>query len=1287
MRGGTFAVRPIGFVVVLRALLRQRRRLLLAGVSIALGVGYLAGTLGLLDRIGAGLDQLASATADNADVVIEGEVAYESSLEQVRRLVPAEFASMAREIDGVESASHRLEDVALILDSKGNPVAVPGLSEQPLGVNWPEDSAVSNLELIEGAEPASDDEVVIDAHSAEAAGVGVGDEVRVAGKGKVGDYLVSGIVDADGVRRPEGSSLVALTTAEARLVFDQPTDDNRIAVMVSPGADVDSVMTALRAVVPSGSEVTDGASAARHAQESLTRSFTLVRVLVTSFGVLALLVGMVTVANSLTLLHSQRRRMFAGFRLVGAGRGQLRRAALGEAVLLALVSAIVGIPLGLAIAVLIEQALGALGTAVPTAGPLLTPAAVITATGVGVLATVAAAWRPVRSACSVPPIEAIGEGSRHDDRRHPLVVTAIARALLAGVVVAAVGVLASLGAVVVVGVALGLAVLVFLATFLPVMLTGIVSWVMRILPFRPRPLRLIAARDARRNPRRTAATTAAVLLAAAVVSGLAVFLQSFTASVDKVVADLVTADLVVDSETFTRGGLPADLTEQLGYLDGVEAVSAWQLGRGSVGESPVRMTGLDGDAAAELIDPGFVGEAPSRIDTDSAWISESLAERTDIGVGDELPLAFYSGGFESLSVSGVYTGGESLLGDVVIDRSVLLSQVPATPDLFALVGTDGSLAAVESVRELSASYGVPAVLTPEEFVGERGEMLRGFERVVLWMLLFTLLQALVGVVNTLMLSVGERRREFGLLRVAGTTRRALLQMVLFEGVSFSSVGTLLGVVVGTAAAAAGVMALGSLGLGVFTVPFPTLALIGFAAMLVGVAAAWFPARMAAAVPPLDAVTDIGAEPVVTRAPRPVAPVWVPEPARAPVAGRRVQPAPKPPPFDPARVPWPLTTTWAGVGVAGPGTSRASLQPNETARPGYMAQPGHMEQPNETVPSRDAVLSVAVLDGSSVLTLAADSQEAHALLALYGMLPEPSVDAAPFGPLGVDSTSVPPAVEAAIEHLLGAGLFAPDTPAGTPGEAGVQEAGTVEPAAPTEPLVPPVLPAPPPLQVPAPSVPTPDWGPSAELPAEPVRDRRRPLRRSRHNDPADRRPPRRARRKPLSSPSEGWVASAPDSGPPSVPEGPPSVPQGLPSVPQGAPARGAAGLSPAVGRLDPLTRERWAAVLHSMNAALANGEHVGPLVCGRVHAAPAAVARTDRRLLVVAQRPGRMAVESLHPIATGVIVRPGPGGTLVVALIDRGRHLEISDVRDAEAAESLVLREALPSQARGSFRSG
>ncbi len=1282
-------MRVTGTSMVLRALLRQRRKLLLAGISIALGVGYLAGTLGLLDRIGAGLDQLASATADDADVVLEGEVAYESSIESVRRLIPAELASTVEGVEGVASVSHRLEDVALIIGPDGEPVAAPGLSEQPLGINWPEDPQVANLEILDGSAPGSDDEVVIDARSAQEVGAGVGDDVRIAGKGRVGDYRVSGIVETDGAGRSDGSSLVALTTDEARRVFDRPTDDNRIAIRVAQGGEVDSVMAQLRSLVPPTVEVVDGRTAALHAQESLTRSFTLVRVLVTSFGVLALFVGMVTVANSLTLLHSQRRRMFAGFRLVGARRSQLRRAALAEAVVLALVSCVVGIPLGVLIALFIEWALGSLGTAVPTAGPVLGPSAAGLATLVGVLATVAAAWRPVRSACSVPPIEAVAEVPPPQRKRHSLVGVSAARALVVAVAVAGAALIASAEPWLIVALSLGAAAVVFLAGFVGVALTAAVSSVMRILPFRPAPLRLVAARDSRRNPRRTAATTAAVLLAVAVVSGLAVFLASFTASVDGAVDDLVTADLVVDSETFTRGGLPADLTEQLAYVDGVEAVSAWQLGRGSVDGVAVRMTGLDGDAATEVVDPGFVGDPPRGITETSGWISASLAERTGLGVGDRLGLTFYSGGFEDLEVSAVYRGGAGLLGDVVIDGDVLTRQIPATPDLFALVRTDGRSSTADAVREVSASYGVPAVSTPEQFVGERGELLRGFERVVLWMLMFTLLQALVGVVNTLVLSVGERRREFGLLRVAGASRRDVSKMVLFEGVSFSSVGTLLGVAVGTGAAAAAVVLLRTLGLGVFTVPVITLGAIAAASVVVGVLAAWLPARMAASVPPLDAVLELGTEhapvraAVAERAP-------VPQRAVAPVRRAPATAAPvAPPPFDPMRIGAPLPAALAASHPAAhvPGVHGPSPVP-----------PEHIGQ----------VLSVAVLDGSSVVTLRGDSPEARALVALYAMADAPSGvvaasgaiaaagDLAVFAELSFEpaggleeqplaeatSTSAPaptdertPTLESAIGALLGDQLFGTGDhgAAGDPDISKPAAVGGVDPVAdgPSGPV--------------EPSTPTGDlW---EQPPPEAPRERRRGLRRSRRTDPTDRRPRRRSRRQPLAGPAEGWVAGT--SSPAGGQAGPSQeVPtSGFVGGPTGAPSvsertvPGAheqpVGLGRAVERLDETTRQRWAAVLHSMNAALASGELVGPLVCGKVRAEAAAVTRTDRRLLVVAQRSDRMAVESLHPVLTGVVLRPGPAGTLVVVLFDRGRQLEITDVRDVREAEALVLRDALP----------
>ncbi len=1279
-----------GGFAILRALLRQRRRLLLAGLSIALGVGYLAGSLGLLGRIGAGLDDLASASADRADVVIEGSVAYESSLEQVRRLVPASLADTAAGTSGVDSVSHRLEDIVLVIDSEGDPVAAPGLSEQPLGINWPEDSAVSNLDLVEGRAPAEDGEVVLDEHTADSARVGVGDTVRVGGKGKVGEYRVTGIVDSESLGRSAGSSLVAFTTDEARVVFDQPVDDNRIAIKVDPGASVTQVISDLEGRMPPGAEVVDGATAALHAQEGLTRSFTIVRVLVTGFGVLALLVGMVTVANSLTLLHAQRRRLFATFRLVGARRNQLRRAALSEAAILAVASSLLGLPLGLLLAVLIERALGALGTAVPTAGPLLTPQAAGIAMGVGLLATLGAAWRPVRSACSVPPIEAVQAVDRPTGSPRPFAVIALARALVGAVAVAGVTLIASAQPMVVVISSVCVGAFIFLVSFLPLILTTAVSATMRLLPFRPRPLRRVAARDAARNPRRTAATTAAVLLAAAVISGLAVFLSSFTASVEGVVDNVVSANLVVDSETFTRGGLPADLVDQLGFVDGVTASSGWQLGRGSVGDSAVRMTGLDSADAAQVIAPDFVEGGAGDMTPSSAWISSQLAAASGFGVGDVMPVVFYSGGFDNLTVTGVYSDGRGLLGDVVLDRSVLSAQVPATYDLAALVRTDGSTSTTKAVEDLAASYGITAVSTPAKFVGQRSEMLRGFERVVLWMLLFTLLQALVGVVNTLMLSVGERRREFGLLRVAGTSRRALLKMVLYEGVSFSSVGTLLGIGIGTAAAAVAIWALGPLGFGVFTVPVPTLVFIAVAAVAVGVGAAWFPARMASRVPPLEAIGDIGAEPTLARAPRrvtrPLEPSVAISGAGAHLAGSAV----------PART---VAAVPAASGPISPVTAVAASGNHSLMPPPFDPSrvtaplPANLTAAVSAPVSESAVLSVAVLDGSSVFNTEAGSDEAKALLALYDMLPsavaatpEPQTAAhaqpasqpvaqseraesvpGPAQPVQARPAvpDVTPSMEAAIGVLLSDALF------------GSSEATAVDPTAidptgvhPTEvhPItgVPgEVLPGeaqpaevPPPVAEPPAAVPpTPPRVPMAGAP-EPVSaglpEQRRGLRRSKRNDPADRRPPRRVRRGQQSAAAEGWVT------------GDTTADAGV----------GRGTLAGAVERLDEETREHWAAVLHSMNAALASGEDVGPLVCGRVRAEPAAVTRTDRRLLLVAQRPGRMAVESLHPIATGVVVRPGPGGTLVVVLYDRGRALELTEVHDAREAEALVRRDEL-----------
>jgi putative ABC transport system permease protein len=904
---------------MVEALVRQRRRLLLATIAVALAVGYLAGALTLLDRVSRGLDQMSAAGSERADLIVEGEIAYESALEQTRRLVPASVAPSLEGIPGIAAIVPRIEDVAIILDADGDPIVAPGLSEQPLGSNWPDDEQMTPYRFVgEGRPPVSSDEVVIDERSAAAGGFEVGDEVVVVGRAEPRTYQLVGIVTTAEGELPAGSSLALFTTDEARDLFQADENDNRVAIRLEPDADVAAVESSVRAVLPSGAELVDGETGARHRQESITRSFTLIRLLITAFAGLALVVGMVTVANSLTLLYSERRRTFAGLRLVGAHQRQLLTAALVEATMLAAVASLIGAPLGLVLGRLIEAAIGALGTSIPVAGSAVSVPALLGAVVIGTVATVLAAIFPAVRACRVAPIEAVADSPAAP--RIPWSVRLVNGALVAvgaTVLLSGLMMLGDVTARTAVGVAVAVVLVGGVLAVLPTILSVAVAAGIRLVPTRPAALRRIGARDAVRNRARTAATTGALLMATAVVAGLAVFLASFARSVDGDVGKLVRSELVVDSGTFTRGGLPTDLISELAALPDVAAVSGWQVGRVNAGGLPLRITGVDGDAMDTVLDPGWTDGSATSVSAQGVALEEATALALGLSVGDTLPVTFTSGGVEQLVVEGTYTQGSLLLGEAVVDRGTLLRQVPASVDIAALVALEENTpAAVRAVQELAAEFGVESVLRPDEFVDTRSELLNGFQRVIQWMLLFTLLQALVGVVNTLLLSVGERRREFGLLRATGASRRQLLRLVINEGLAFAAVGTALGLLVGIGGAIAAVRALGSYGISTVELPLGVLAVTSIAAMALGVAAAVVPARWAAAVPPLEAVADAGGDRGSRAARRPRLavpsfrlPTWARRAGRAgsPAAPMPPPTTPMPSPATPSPLPPPATT--------------------------------------------------------------------------------------------------------------------------------------------------------------------------------------------------------------------------------------------------------------------------------------------------------------------------------------------------------------------------------------------
>jgi putative ABC transport system permease protein len=838
-------------------LLRQRRRLLLSTVIVALGVAYLAGSLSLLGRVSTGLDHLAGIGTERADLVIEGDIAVDTPLEQTRRLVPDALVPLLKQVPGVAAAEGRVEDSTVLLDQFHEPIVPLGVTEQPLAANWPTDPDLNPYEFVgSGHPPTSDQEVVIDRSTAERGGVRLGDRITAVTKSEVRSMRVVGIVTRSGQELPAGTSLALFDTATARTLFNRSGDDNSIGITLDRGVDGARVEASIRKLLPYGVDLVDGATFERHRATGLSKSFDLIRVLLLGFAGLAVVVGAFTVANSNALLFARRRQGFALLRLVGASPGQLRAAATAEALFVGLAAVVVGIPLGVLVGRLIEATLGALGTAVPAAGSPISATMIVASVVVGLAVTVLTALLPARDAARSSPIVALTRSDDHVERTLP----PLARLGVAVAVGAVLGAICGLlvrrtpGAVAIGAVSGAVAFLV--AWLLPRALGRLVMVTTRAFVGPSPSMRSLTALRSRRARSRAASTTAALLLATAVVAGLATLSASLVASFDDQISTMVRADLVVDSGTFTRGGLTDSLVANLRSIPGVTAVSGLRVGTASIGDSAIRLSAVNGRSAMRLLDLGIV-DPPRVLQPGQVLLSDSIARAQALHVGSMVDLVF-DNAIRRLEVAGVYSARSPLIGDAVIDTSVLAEVTPASIDLVALVdvGSSQPATAVTAVKQLAKSYGVDSVYPPSELVGQRFALVHGFERVVQWMLLFSVLLAVVGIANTLQLSVNERQRELGLLRAVGGGRQQVIRLVLVEAAALSVVGAVGGTAVGLVGVFAAIrLWLASLGLGAFRVPGLVILATAAAAMALGVVGAWLPAVRASGAGIMEALGE------------------------------------------------------------------------------------------------------------------------------------------------------------------------------------------------------------------------------------------------------------------------------------------------------------------------------------------------------------------------------------------------------------------------------------------------
>lgn len=847
--------------ITLDNLWARKFRLFASSIAVLVGVAFMSGTLVLADTMGRTFDGLFADIFDGVDVVVRGEQAISDDQFTfgggTRPRFGDEVIEAVAEVDGVAVAGGEVEGYAQLVGSDGEPIGDP-MGAPTLGIIWTDIEEINPLNLVDGRAPSGVDEVVIDRGSASSGELSVGDVTTVLTSSGPLEVTIVGIATWGEVDSPLGASITAWDLTSAQEVLAEPGRIDAISIVADEGVGQAELRDRVAEVVPEGVEVITGEDITAENQSEVREQLGFFNTFLLIFALIALFVGAFIIYNTFSILVAQRSREMALLRAVGASRRQVLGATLLEAVVIGLIASVLGMVAGIGVAGLLKGLLAAVGLEVPAGGTVVTPGTVIAAFVAGLGVTVAAAIIPARRASRVAPMAALSAAAIEAPARSVvrsvsgLAVTAL------GIVLIAAGLFLDIdNAVAFVG--LGAAV-----TFIGVAVIG---------PLLARPAaRLLGApllrwrgvagklarQNAMRNPRRTASTAAALMIGVALVAFFTIFAESFRASVSEAIGESFRGDVVVDSGSFGDGGFGPDLNQEIDGLDGVAATSPLRFAPAEVdGESTV-LVAVDPSALEQIFDIGVEEGSLAELDGGSIALHRDAADDEGIEVGDSVAVRFVEGGDQELRVGVVFSNRDLVGSDHVVGTAVFDAYAPGQSDLLLLVDLVDGAESDEvraAIEEVAAAYPTASVLDLGEFADQQAASFDPILGLIYVLLALAVLVALLGIANTLALSIHERTRELGLLRAVGMTRRQLRSSVRWEAAIIAVFGSLLGLVIGLFFGWVLILALSDEGFAEFRVPLVQLGIITLLATLAGVLAAVIPARRAARLDVLDALAS------------------------------------------------------------------------------------------------------------------------------------------------------------------------------------------------------------------------------------------------------------------------------------------------------------------------------------------------------------------------------------------------------------------------------------------------
>lgn len=875
----------------------HKTRLALSMVSIFLGVAFLSGTLIFTSTIRASFDDLFTSVYKKTDAVVEARAESNRVLGNNEDVtyIPREILDEVKAVPGVSEVEGEIGIANLTVIGADGKRLFPLQGPPTFAFVVPSSAQLTPWLLMDKNEKnlsaqqtvkkkLADNEVLVNFAAANAKNLNIGESVKIVTDKDVREYTIVGYMRFGTTDSLGGAAAFFFNEKQASEISQQENSYYAISIAADEGISQEEIASRVRTSLsdshPKQYKVITGKELVKKSQDEVGTFFDFFTIFLLVFALISFIVALIIIINSFAIIMTQRKREYALLRAIGATGGQIRRSVFAESIIVGLIASALGVGGGVGLTVGIKALLTAIDFGLP-AGKLVIPvSAVIIGMVVGTFSTFGSAFFPAWIASRVPPVAALSEAAFEQNRRMLFrIITAVFIGSIAIATIAYGFQLDSANPTDKLKI-IGTGFVIFLA-FIVVVLPMLVRPFTAVLGSRPAGIFFIlfggrrafgitgdiARRNNYRNPRRSARTSLALMIGVFLVVLITVFTSSATSSFSGYLKENFAADIVVGDIGSPIGSLSETRCELIDQQEFIEASSCLNsqnifFGKG-IETNGVRVSGttrtifgINTKKTSTLFPIKYKGSIDN-LGQNGMLISQDVAKGEDLKLGDQVTM-FGDVGERVFTVRGITD--EGILGPggqmVLIDTTALkqLNEVsPAAASVVVLKPGVKTEAAVTSLEKLFKDTGIAV----NDLKTVRDQQIKSVNNVLGFfygLLGLAIIIASIGILNTMSLSILERRRELGLMRAVGTTKSQVRGFVRFESIMLAVLGTSVGMLFGIGCGYIFVRSLGGEGFVSFAVNPISMISILFISAFIGFTAGAWPAYRATKVDILKAIT-------------------------------------------------------------------------------------------------------------------------------------------------------------------------------------------------------------------------------------------------------------------------------------------------------------------------------------------------------------------------------------------------------------------------------------------------